>query len=114
VNTCTGPACGRRRHGRLDLCRAHYLQRYRGKPLTPITIVRKSRICTFEGCDRKHRTNGLCAAHNAQRLRGQTLHPLKSTEPCGCPWPDEGHLCPPHRKLFLEQIQIRYTERVRA
>ena len=35
------------------------------------------RICTFEGCDRKHYAKGLCSGHNYQRRKGQKLKKLK-------------------------------------
>lgn len=32
--------------------------------------------CTFEGCERPHRSRGFCRAHYAQNLRGVALTPI--------------------------------------
>lgn len=32
--------------------------------------------CTFEGCERPHRSRGLCRTHYSQKIRGETLKPI--------------------------------------
>jgi hypothetical protein len=32
--------------------------------------------CTFEGCERPHRSRGLCRAHYSQQARGVSLTPI--------------------------------------
>lgn len=66
----------------IGLCRAHYLQHWKGQDLRPIRVKSASRpvwpvrICSFEGCEKKHRSRGLCAGHAAQRGKGRELVPL--------------------------------------
>jgi len=38
------------------------------------------KICSFEGCERKHFTRGLCNAHRMQLARTGTLKPLKESQ----------------------------------
>lgn len=40
--------------------------------------MKKTKTCSFEGCNRKHYGNGLCEPHNHQRIRGRDLTPIKS------------------------------------
>jgi hypothetical protein len=84
VQACRGPECSRptRTSG---LCRAHYLQKWRGSSLRPISESRSShrsawttRECSFEGCVRKHSARGLCAGHASQRRKGLELTPIGS------------------------------------
>ena len=35
------------------------------------------RICSFEGCDKKHKAYGLCHGHNIQRKKGKQLTPIR-------------------------------------
>lgn len=79
--TCGFDVCDRPARS-LGLCRAHYLQQWKGRPLTPIQ-ERKSargawptRLCEFDGCGRKHRARGLCGGHDYQRRLGLELTPI--------------------------------------
>jgi hypothetical protein len=38
--------------------------------------VTAKRLCTFEGCGRKHYAHGLCGGHDQQRRAGRELRPL--------------------------------------
>lgn len=71
AKVCEFEGCDRPRKAK-GLCAAHSLQRYKGKPLTPIQQWKGSRgigatgpgtCCTIDGCDKTVHSGGLCAMH---------------------------------------------------
>ena len=59
------------------------------------------RICTFDGCERKHEAHGLCRGHYRQTLKGVSLKPLRQRGAVcdfpGCEKPHEAKgLCRGH------------------
>lgn len=75
---CPGPECTREVfYPRVGLCHAHYMQQYRGQPLTAIVMRVHYDHCTGPGCDRPVWAHGLCNTHNRQRIRGVALKPIR-------------------------------------
>lgn len=76
TEVCSFDGCDRPRQGRQDVCRAHYFQRYKGKPLTPIrTRPKKDEPrpeCSVDGCTSSSQTLNMCAKHYAQELKRRT------------------------------------------
>lgn len=64
---CSFPGCGRTVLA-TELCRAHYMQRYRGNELAEVRSP--VAVCTVAGCSRKHIAKGLCGGHYTQAKRG--------------------------------------------
>lgn len=88
MKPCTFPGCEKPSRSR-ELCRGHYSQLNRGRPLLPLNVPAR---CTFDGCDNRAKAGGLCDAHDKQRRRGTPLHPLtvrRST--CTFPGCDRKH-----------------------
>lgn len=74
--SCTFEGCERPHRSR-GLCRAHYSQRARGVPLTPIgSRPEVPEKCTYEGCDRPYVGKGYCMTHYQQQRRGRALKPI--------------------------------------
>jgi len=80
-------------HPVTGLLAVHHLTTKRGKMGRP----RLFESCTFEGCERPHRSRGLCRAHYSQQARGVPLTPIGSRpevpETCtyeGCDRPHVG------------------------
>lgn len=70
---CSFHGCGRPVHG-LGLCSGHHRQQRLGKPLTPLRRRAKDRLCSIEGCNKKHLSTDYCAAHYYRfRLYGDPL-----------------------------------------
>jgi hypothetical protein len=78
-------------------CSAHYMQWYKGKPLTPVKRRNRPgvekvepgsvRACIVEGCVRVRRARGLCGAHHEQQRQGLELRPVHELRECsfeGC------------------------------
>lgn len=65
---CSFPECGRTVLAAKGLCRAHYMQQYRGQDLTRVRSAVE--VCTVPGCSRKHAARGLCIGHYQQAKRG--------------------------------------------
>jgi hypothetical protein len=59
------------------LCKAHYMQQKRGKPLVTLQKSTKG-ICSFENCDKVIQSRGLCQGHYRQWYDGKSLSPLRS------------------------------------
>lgn len=101
---CSFESCVHYVHAK-GLCSAHYNQRYRGKPLTPLRKSLRSttpRCCAIRNCTRVVQTRWLCGSHSnvAWRFnlsRVQLIMLLdKNCEACGSAVDlsiDHGHDC---------------------
>lgn len=73
---CSGPECQRPIYTR-GLCRGHYQQDRKGKPLQPLRdINRNDSPCSFDGCERSVVAKGLCDTHYSQQRRSGELKPI--------------------------------------
>jgi hypothetical protein len=64
------------------LCKGHYGQQRRGKPLTEIVAAaHRGKGCVFPGCGNPNHSHGLCAAHNRQKQLGVELRPVRPPRP---------------------------------
>lgn len=130
-DTCTFPGCDRPFGARtkLKLCAAHYMQRYRGQELKPITKAswagrtaprEGDGTCVFPGCDRPFGANTkikLCKGHYTQRWRGEELRPIKKihgicTYPgCARPWGarSRAKLCRTHYRQNLTRERSSHS-----
>lgn len=81
--------------------------------MSDYSTLENPRICTYDGCGRKHYGKGLCHGHYMQRKRGVSLSPIRDYErkaarkgqaPCsfdGCDKPARtGGLCSGHYGQF--------------
>lgn len=80
IETCEFEGCDRGHHAK-GLCRAHYMQHWRGEELRPlaepVVEARPRPECLFPECGNVVKGNGLCAGHYHQHWRGEELSPLK-------------------------------------
>lgn len=65
--------------GRRFCSRACYWEWMRGRPNHK--SGQTTRVCQFEGCERKHFGRGYCHSHYLQWRRGITLRPIRSRRP---------------------------------
>jgi hypothetical protein len=64
------------------LCRGHYNQHLKGKPLTALRVYvcakpRSLRNCSFDGCTKFVTARDLCSGHYWQQHKGHPLAPLR-------------------------------------
>ena len=63
-----------------DLCKTHYTQQVRGRPLTSIReylVRRGNQKCSFSGCRRLAMIKGKCKSHYWQVKKGGELRSLR-------------------------------------
>ena len=61
------------------LCNGHYLQKSKGKPLTPLRKIEKNagKVCSWSTCSRNAAVKGYCNNHYQQYRRGEDLSDLR-------------------------------------
>lgn len=74
---CIFPGCKHFARAGRAYCHGHLKQKADHRPLAPLQIKTKGRLCIFEGCDKKHSSLGYCEGHRKQLKRGEELHPLR-------------------------------------
>lgn len=85
---CSFPACERDSYAH-KLCKSHYAQRKRGKPLTKLRPRKPNgtwlgvTTCLVEGCSGKHRSGGFCTSHlwQVQKSKNPTPRLVRRVTP---------------------------------
>jgi hypothetical protein len=76
VTECSFEGCGRPKKTK-GLCRGHYTQLYRGRPLRPIRphvlCGQTFEVCQVADCGREPTAHGYCHTHYSQKYRGRAL-----------------------------------------
>lgn len=72
---CSFDTCDLKPHAS-GLCRGHYMQQYKGKPLKPLRKRNVGKTCLFHTCSLPAKTRELCNMHYRQLMLGQQLKPL--------------------------------------
>lgn len=118
MTTCLWEGCDRQ-WGIRTLCKKHYntawkmgiVEQFPKKP------NKYPELCTFDGCQRKHKSLGYCNAHYQQIYRGVTPTGLDRIRPCsyhGCDLPHRAKgYCDFHYKRSLNGIDLDRPKRIR-
>lgn len=70
LRKCSFSGCSRP-HDSKGLCRAHYLQSWRGKELTPLRFSKMDKFCAVDDCGRYRIYRDYCKTHHRRILAGE-------------------------------------------
>ena len=83
LGPCSVDGCSNISHG-IGLCMKHY-QRFINNGDPEVTMRPRSRLCSVEGCERKHMSNGFCGLHGHRHRAGLPMILTGNCDECGEP-----------------------------